>query len=61
MQELEKTKGFEESMLDKKTGEKIKFFSQGKKRNWKKTLNENIKNKIEEVFKKEMLELSYLK
>ena len=48
-------------MQDKRSGEKIKFFSQGKKRNWKKSLNENIKNQIEEVFKKEMLELSYLK
>ena len=61
MQELEKTNGFKESMVDKRSGEKIKFFSQGKKRNWKKSLNENIKNQIEEVFKKEMLELSYLK
>ena len=48
-------------MPDNKTGKKIKFFSLGMKRNWKGTLNEKIKNQIEEVFKKEMLELGYLK
>ena len=61
MKELEKINGFEESMLNKKTGKKITFFSQGKKRNWKNTLKENIKNKIEKAFEQEMLELSYLK
>ena len=61
MQELEKKNGFDESMKDKMTGEKIKFFNQGKKRNWKNSLDENIKNQIEKTFKKEMLELSYLK
>ena len=61
MQELEKKNGFVESMKDKMTGEKIKFFNQGKKRNWKNSLDENIKNQIEKTFKKEMLELSYLK
>ena len=61
MQDLEKKEGFEESMPDNKTGKKIKFFSLGMKRNWKGTLNEKIKNQIEEVFKKEMLELGYLK
>ena len=57
----EKTNGFDESMQDKMSGEKIKFFNQGKKRNWKNSLDENIKNQIEKTFKKEMLELSYLK
>jgi hypothetical protein len=61
MQDLEKNEGFDESMLDNKTGKKIKFFSLGKKRNWKGTLNEKIKNQIEVAFKKEMQELGYLK
>ena len=61
MQDLEKKEGFDESMLDNKTGKKVKFFSLGKKRNWKGTLNEKIKNQIEVAFKKEMQELGYLK
>ena len=61
MQDLEKNEGFDESMLDNKTGKKIKFFSLGKKRNWKGTLKEKIKNQIELAFKKEMQELGYLK
>ena len=61
MQDLEKKEGFDESMPDNKTGKKIKFFSLGKKRTWKGTLKEKIRNQIEEAFKKEMLELGYLK
>ena len=61
MQELEEKEGFKEGMIYSKTRKKIKFFSHGKRRNWKNTLKENIKNKIEKAFKQEMLELSYLK
>ena len=60
MQKLENKYGFHESMVNKKTGKNVKFFNLGKKTNWKTSLNENIKNKIEEKFEKEMKELRYL-
>ena len=60
MQKLENKYGFHESMVNKKTGKNVKFFNLGKKTDWKTSLNENIKNKIEEKFEKEMKELRYL-
>ena len=60
MQKLENKYGFHESMVNKKTGKNVKFFNLGKKTDWKTSLNENIKNKIEEKFEKEMKESRYL-
>ena len=60
MQKLENENGFEESVINKKTGKQVKFFNLGKKTNWKNSLSTNIKNKIEKEFKKEMIELGYL-
>ena len=36
------------------------FFNLGPQNNWKKLMNKNLSNKIEEKFKKEMLDLGYL-
>ena len=60
VQKLESQKGFDESMIDKKTGKKIKFFNLGEKTNWKSALESNLQNKIEEAFEKEMKELGYI-
>ena len=60
MKNLEKEKGFNESKINKKTGQKIPFFNLGPKNNWKKLLDLEIIKKIEKSFEKEMLELSYL-
>jgi len=60
MQKLEEEKGFEESMVNEKTGEKIKFFRLGKKTDWKNLLDASLQNKIEKAFEKEMVELGYL-
>ena len=57
---LEKEKGFIESKVDIKTGKKIPFFNLGANNNWKKILNPKIVDKIENSFKKEMVELGYL-
>jgi hypothetical protein len=40
---------------------KTNFFNMGKKNDWRKILPEEIKEKIERIFKKEMKELKYLK
>ena len=60
MKKLEKEKGFFEAKTNLKTGKKIQFFNLGPKNDWKKMLDKKIRNKIEEAFKKEMVELRYL-
>ena len=60
MQKLEKEKGFNESSINEKTGEKIAFFNLGPKNDWKKSLDLEVIKKIEKAFKKEMEELGYL-
>ena len=60
VQKLESQTGFDESMIDKKTGKKIKFFNLGEKTNWQSALEPNLQNKIEEAFGKEMKELGYI-
>ena len=60
MQKLERKKGFNESSINEKTGEKIAFFNLGPKNDWKKSLDLEVIKKIEKAFKKEMEELGYL-
>ena len=59
MKSLEKEKGFPEAARNK-NNEPINFFNLGPANDWKKTLPDNIKLKIEKAFKKEMEELGYL-
>ena len=60
MKKLETEEGFSEAREDKKTRKKIPFFDQGPKRDWRKTLDINIRKKLETSFKNEMIELGYL-
>ena len=60
MKKLEERNGFTEAKKQKITGQPIKFFNQASKNNWKKNLDEKLRNKIENAFRKEMLELGYL-
>lgn len=60
LKKLEKTIGFSEASHNKKIKKDIPFFNKGPSRKWLGTLDNNIKNKIENTFKKEMIELGYL-
>ena len=60
MKKLEERNGFTEAKKQKITGQPIKFFNQGSKNNWKKNLDEKMRNKIENAFRNEMYELGYL-
>ena len=60
LQRLENEEGFFEAKKDKKTGKKIPFFNLGPKNDWKKLLDQKIREKIEKAFRKEMTELNYL-
>ena len=60
MQNLEKQYGFEEAKINEITGQKVKFFNLGPKNHWENSLDEKLRKKIENRFKKEMIELNYL-
>ena len=60
MKSMEKEKGFFEAKTHKETGKKIPFFNLGPQNDWQKLLDKKIRKKIEEAFKKEMLELGYI-
>ena len=60
MKKKEAIEGFSEAPINKKNGKKIIFFRQGKKNNYKDSLDLNIKKELESAFQKEMKELGYL-
>ena len=57
---IEDKDGFIESVHDRESNSKKKFFNLGPNNDWKKLLDKNIRLEIEEKFKGEMLELGYL-
>jgi len=59
LRQKEKTHGFSEAVSSITTNEKITFFNLGPKNDWRKILNEDIKNRINKVFEKNLEELSY--
>ena len=61
LKKKENKEGFSEAMFSKKKNEKIPFFNMGFKSDWKKILNKSTVKKIEEKFRKEMMEIGYLK
>tara|TARA_B110000027_G_scaffold63688_1_gene68274 strand:- start:94 stop:972 length:879 start_codon:yes stop_codon:yes gene_type:complete len=60
LKRLEAQGKFDESSINKKTGEIKTFFKMGAKNDWKKLLNDNSRSLIEIKFKHEMIELGYL-
>ncbi len=60
LQNKEKIQGFSEAVSSFTTNEKIKFFNLGPKNDWKKILNEDLKNRINQTFEKNLKELSYV-
>jgi hypothetical protein len=59
LKKIEKTKGFEESIL-RPDGTRKKFFNLGPDNDWKKILDPKIASQIENRFRTEMEELGYL-
>jgi len=60
LKRLEAQGKFDESSINKKTGETKTFFKMGLKNDWKKLLNNDSRSLIEKKFKQEMIELGYL-
>ena len=59
LKQKEKMHGFSEAVSSLTTNEKITFFNLGPKNDWRKILNEDLKNRINQVFEKNLKELSY--
>ena len=60
LKEKEKTDGFSEAIPSKKdNNKKIPFFNLGPKNNWKNLLDEDLKLKLNNLFKKDLKDLSY--
>ena len=59
LKNLEEKHGFIEALKDK-NGKKLTFFKYGSKNNWKETLSEEIRKKLEYSFQVELEELGYL-
>ncbi len=57
---MEKDGSFKESATNKNTGQKKNFFYLGPNNDWKKLLDNNIRQEIEKKFKNEMQYLGYL-
>ena len=61
LQDKEKNEGFSEAPKSKGGDKKIPFFNLGPKNNWKIILNDDLKDKLNNIFKKKLEELSYEK
>ena len=60
LKEKEKIDGFSEAIPSKKEkNKKIPFFNLGPKNNWKNLLDEDLKLKLNDLFKKDLKDLSY--
>jgi hypothetical protein len=57
LKEKEKNEGFSEAPKSRVDDSKIPFFNLGPKNDWKKILNDDLKIKLNEIFKKKLEEL----
>ena len=60
LKKLEISNGFAEAIKDKETGQIKRFFNLGPDNDWKKLLDNDLRENIEKEFKKEMIELGYI-
>ena len=57
---MEREKGFDESMVNKKTGDKIAFFNLGEKNNFKDILEKDLINEMNDYFKYQLKKYKYI-
>jgi hypothetical protein len=60
LKKLEISNGFAEAIREKKTGKIKRFFNLGPDNDWKKLLDDDLRENIEKEFKNEMIELGYI-
>jgi hypothetical protein len=59
LQDMEKKNGFSEAITSIKNNKKIPFFNMGPKNDWKKILDKSSISRLNDHFKKNLIELSY--
>ena len=59
LKEKEKNEGFSEAPKSKLLNSKVPFFNLGPNNDWRKILNDNLKDRLNNTFKKKLKELSY--
>ena len=59
LKKLEQKKGFNEAITKKGSNEKLTFFNLGKENNYKKLLNNNLINKMNDLFQNELVKFNY--
>jgi len=57
---MEREKGFDESVVDKKTGDKIAFFNLGEKNNFEDILEKDLINEMNDYFKYQLKKYKYI-
>ena len=60
LKKMEKENGFDESMIDKKTGNKITFFNLGEKNNFKEILEKYLIDEMNDYFKYQLKKYKYI-
>ena len=55
----EEKNGFSEAITSKTSKKKIPFFYLGPKNDWRKILDDELKNKLNNIYKQNLIELSY--
>ena len=60
LKKMEEQNGFDESMIDKKTGNKITFFNLGEKNNFKNILEKNLVDEMSDHFKYQLKKYKYI-
>ena len=60
LKKMENQNGFDESMIDKKTGNKITFFNLGKKNDFRNLLEKNLIDEMNEYFKYQLEKYKYI-
>ena len=56
---IEETNGFSESIISREEKKKIPFFHLGPKNNWQKNFDKEFVEKLNNIFKKNLIELGY--
>ena len=59
LQNLEEEGKFSENVYSKHDKRKIKFFYQGPENDWKKNLNKELANKMNEIYKDDLKKFNY--
>ena len=59
LKKIEETNGFSESIISREEKKKIPFFHLGPKNNWQKNFDKEFAGKLNNIFKKNLIELGY--